>query len=157
MLGGRNVRHQPADARQNIDGGKVRPFRQRPRQDDVTIEDSPHRIRHGFVHVIALDQDRVEPRDAAALSGPRALQKLGQDGEHRRRIAAGRRRLAAPYRSAEDLINIGAYADGTNPEIDRAKAMMGDIREFLVQGAEEHCEWDGTVARLAELAEKAGR
>ena len=30
------------------------------------------------------------------------------------------RRLAATYRSAEDLINIGAYADGTNAEIDRA-------------------------------------
>ena len=35
--------------------------------------------------------------------------------------------------------------------------MMGDIREFLVQDAEEHCEWDRTVTRLAELAEKAGR
>jgi len=67
------------------------------------------------------------------------------------------RRLTATYRSAEDLINIGAYTDGTNPEIDRAKAMMGDIREFLVQSAEEHCKWDGTVARLAELAEKPGR
>ena len=76
--------------------------------------------------------------------------------EHRA-SADALRRMAATYRSAEDLINIGAYADGTNPEIDRAKSMMGDITEFLVQGAEEHCEWDGTVARMAELAERAGR
>jgi len=67
------------------------------------------------------------------------------------------RRLAATYRSAEDLINIGAYADGTNPEIDRAKSMMGAITEFLVQDADEHCEWDVTVTGLAELAERAGR
>ena len=67
------------------------------------------------------------------------------------------RRLMATYRSAEDLINIGAYADGTNPEIDRAKSMMGAITEFLVQDADEHCEWDVTVTGLAELAERAGR
>jgi flagellum-specific ATP synthase len=67
------------------------------------------------------------------------------------------RRLMAIYRSAEDLINIGAYADGTNSEIDRAKSMMGAITEFLVESADEHCEWDGTLVRLAELAERAGR
>jgi flagellum-specific ATP synthase len=75
--------------------------------------------------------------------------------EHRH--AAGLlRRLTATYRSAEDLIRIGAYAEGANPEIDRAKAMMGPIEEFLIQSAEERCDWTHTLARLRELAESAG-
>ena len=72
--------------------------------------------------------------------------------EHR--AAAGAlRRLAATYRSAEDLINIGAYTDGTSPEIDRAKSMIDEIRSFLIQGAEEHCGWRETIARLHQIAE----
>ena len=72
--------------------------------------------------------------------------------EHRAASAA-LRRLTATYRSAEDLINIGAYTDGTSPEIDRAKSMIDEIRSFLIQGAEERCEWQETIARLHEIAE----
>jgi len=71
--------------------------------------------------------------------------------EHRA-AADSVRRLAATYRSAEDLINIGAYTDGTNSDIDRAKAMIGDIRTFLVQVADEHCRWDDIIARLHDLS-----
>ena len=61
------------------------------------------------------------------------------------------RRLTATYRSAEDLINIGAYSDGTSPEIDRAKAIVPLIDDFLMQSADEHCDWESTVRRLMEL------
>jgi len=63
------------------------------------------------------------------------------------------RRLTATYRSAEDLINIGAYSDGTSAEIDRAKAMMPLVEEFLMQNADEHCPWDDTIQRLLELGD----
>jgi len=72
-----------------------------------------------------------------------------------RAAADSLRRLAAAYRSAEDLINIGAYADGTNPEIDRAKAAIDDIRAFLTQQADEHSDWDSTLSMLTNLAKKA--
>jgi len=72
-----------------------------------------------------------------------------------RRASAALRRLVATYRSAEDLINIGAYRDGSNPDIDRAKAMIGPIREFLAQGAEEHCTWGDTMERLVGLEARA--
>jgi len=65
------------------------------------------------------------------------------------------RRLLATYRSSEDLINIGAYADGSSPEIDQAKAMMPAISRFLTQGSEEHCGWAETVRHLNALAEAA--
>ncbi len=53
--------------------------------------------------------------------------------------AAGRglSELLAAYRRAEDLINIGAYAEGTNPKIDRALKLMDGINAFLCQGQDE--------------------
>jgi flagellum-specific ATP synthase len=74
--------------------------------------------------------------------------------EHRA-AADSLRRLTATYRSAEDLINIGAYTDGTNPDIDRAKSMIADIRRFLIQRADEDCDWDDTIAQLHSLARQA--
>jgi flagellum-specific ATP synthase len=42
--------------------------------------------------------------------------------------------VIATYREAEDLINIGAYAKGSNPRIDFAIAMQDKVNNFLKQG-----------------------
>ena len=52
-------------------------------------------------------------------------------------LAGELRRILATYRDAEDLVNIGAYAEGSNPEIDEALRLMPAIRAFLRQGMEE--------------------
>jgi len=88
------------------------------------------------------------------LASVSRLMPMVTTAEHRR-AAASLRGLTATYRSAQDLISIGAYADGSNAEIDRAKAMFAPIQEFLVQGAEEHCEWADTTNRLQALAQLA--
>jgi len=88
------------------------------------------------------------------LASVSRLMPMVTTAEHRR-AAASLRGLTATYRSAQDLISIGAYADGSNAEIDRAKAMFAPIQEFLVQGAEEHCEWADTTSRLQALAQLA--
>jgi len=72
--------------------------------------------------------------------------------DQHRSAADSLRHLLATYRSAEDLINIGAYTDGTNPDIDRAKSMIDSIRGFLVQRADDHSDWDHTIAHLQALA-----
>lgn len=41
--------------------------------------------------------------------------------------------IMATYRSAEDMISIGAYVDGSDPTIDFAKKMMPQINGFLRQ------------------------
>ncbi len=71
-----------------------------------------------------------------------------------RRAAMELRRLAAAYRSAEDLINIGAYSEGSNPEVDRARAMIGKINAFLQQTSEEDCRWEDTISRLLALRDE---
>lgn len=44
------------------------------------------------------------------------------------------RKILADYLSAEDLINVGAYVRGSNPDIDEAIAFRPQLMEFLRQG-----------------------
>jgi len=61
------------------------------------------------------------------------------------------RKLLAVYAEAEDLINVGAYVKGTNPEIDEAIDKMPMIRDFLVQGIEEHAGLQETFDKAVEI------
>jgi flagellum-specific ATP synthase len=61
------------------------------------------------------------------------------------------RALLATYREAEDLINIGAYAHGSNPAIDQAIAAIGNIKSFLQQDVNENTPMAETVQRLKAL------
>lgn len=66
--------------------------------------------------------------------------------------AARVKRLLAAHRGAEDLINVGAYVRGSNPEIDRAVKAHGPIMAFLRQGIGEGADLEATRKALAELA-----
>ncbi len=57
--------------------------------------------------------------------------------EAHRTFAGDMRRVLATYRDAEDLVNIGAYVNGSNPEIDRSIRLMPAVRRFLQQGLYE--------------------
>lgn len=61
------------------------------------------------------------------------------------------RSLLATYREAEDLINIGAYAHGSNANIDRAIASIDQIKSFLQQDVDENTPIAETVERLKML------
>jgi flagellum-specific ATP synthase len=58
------------------------------------------------------------------------------------------RAILATYREAEDLINIGAYATGSNLNIDQAIQRIGAVNEFLRQEVYEHTTLDATISRL---------
>ena len=60
---------------------------------------------------------------------------------------------ALAYDEAEDLINIGAYAQGSNPRIDRALGLIEPLRTFLGQTAAEGEPFDTHVQRLMGLLE----
>lgn len=57
----------------------------------------------------------------------------------------------ATYRDSEDLINIGAYAKGSNPQIDMAIDMYQPIRQFLTQGIKDRIDIDESVMQLNNL------
>ncbi len=69
------------------------------------------------------------------------------------RAAQRIRELMAVYREAEDLINIGAYQQGSQPRIDEAIARIDAIRSYLQQGMQEFSPFEETVARLFRLIE----
>jgi len=61
-------------------------------------------------------------------------------------------RWLAAYQEAEDLIQVGAYAKGADPDVDQAMARLPRIREWLCQRQEERSDYGETLRRLIELA-----
>jgi len=61
--------------------------------------------------------------------------------------------LIAVYREAEDLINIGAYKRGANPEIDRAVKLHSAIQGFLKQGMTESHTFEETLEMVKAIVE----
>ena len=61
--------------------------------------------------------------------------------------------LIAVYREAEDLINIGAYKKGANPEIDRAVKLHSAIQSFLKQGMTESHTFEETLGMVKKIVE----
>lgn len=62
--------------------------------------------------------------------------------------------LLSTYRSAEDMIAIGAYVDGSDPRIDTAKKLMPKIDRFLAQDVFEKVPHDLSYQRLKEIYEE---
>lgn len=72
------------------------------------------------------------------------------DEAHREAVAKVRKVLAS-YAEAEDLINIGAYQQGSNPDIDYALRYIGAVRRFLQQGKRETCSLEQTIQQLQAM------
>lgn len=59
--------------------------------------------------------------------------------------------MMATYRDAEDLISIGAYRQGSSPEIDQAIALHGPIDRLLLQNVGDQFTFDETVDMLNSI------
>ncbi len=75
------------------------------------------------------------------------------DTGHREQAALVRRMLAV-YARSEDLVRIGAYKSGADPDLDRALQARGAMRAFMTQSAEESATLAETRKRLAMLTEE---
>ncbi len=63
------------------------------------------------------------------------------------------RRMLADYTRSEDLIRIGAYQKGSDPDLDRAMQVMPNLRAFARQGAGEIAPIERSVPSLLTMAE----
>jgi len=61
--------------------------------------------------------------------------------------------MIAVYREAEDLINIGAYREGANPEIDRSVKLHNPIMSFLKQEMLESYTYEETLDMMKGIVE----
>lgn len=72
--------------------------------------------------------------------------------EHKR-LAGQLKNALATYNEAEDLINIGAYKSGSNPNIDRAIGKIDAINAFLQQDVDEKFTYEQALECLKEMFE----
>jgi flagellum-specific ATP synthase len=73
------------------------------------------------------------------------------------RAQAGQlRRLLAAYRDVRELVEIGAYVPGTNPDADTARAIWPGIQAFLTQDLDARCPAADAWAALAALLQTGG-
>lgn len=67
------------------------------------------------------------------------------------------RRMMAAYQEVEELVQIGAYVKGSNPEADRAIELRSDIEAMLRQGVSEPAQFADTIDRLRKIAALAAK
>lgn len=121
--------------------------------DDMNepIADAVRSILDGH---LVLSRDLAEKGHYPAIDLLASVSRLMPDVVEPRHMAWARKILGymSAYRRAETLINIGAYVRGSNPEVDAAIEMMGDVNAFLRQEVEEKAEFGECLRRLEALA-----
>lgn len=73
----------------------------------------------------------------------------GIAAEEHKEAAARLRSIVSLYESKRDLIALGAYAKGSDKELDRAIELMPKVEAFLRQGAGEVTGFDECVQKMA--------
>jgi len=132
-----------------------------------------------FYTVLAENDDRADPIvdiSRATLDGQIMLSRKLADATHypaidlegsisrvadkivskeHTRMARGVRRLWSLYSQNEDIIQIGAYETGSNPDLDRAIELKPAINRFLTQEHDEAYSFEQTVQLLAAVDEES--
>jgi flagellum-specific ATP synthase len=107
-----------------------------------------------------LDGHIILSRELGAMGHYPAIDVLNSVSRLEGRIAKPEQREAArllrgamaEYQRSEDLINLGAYAAGSNPRLDTAIRLRPKLQEFLRQGPEVAEPIDQTLEKLYTLA-----
>jgi len=124
--------------------------------DDLTepVSDAARGILDGHV---ALSRKLAAHGHYPAADLLESVSRVADDVCDKPHIAARRTllRLIAAYAEAEELINIGAYARGSNPDCDVAIEMKGTIDAFLRQEVDDKAAYPETCRRLIELSLEA--
>ncbi|HML60550.1 FliI/YscN family ATPase [Solidesulfovibrio sp.] len=102
---------------------------------------------------IVLTRDLADQGHFPAIDVLRSISRLRSDVTPKDALGAGREliRILATYRRVEDMVNIGAYARGANPDIDRAIDMIGPINDFLRQDIAASATLDESFAAITAL------
>lgn len=70
------------------------------------------------------------------------------------RLAAGKvRNMMSVYQQNQDLLLIGAYKSGSNPELDQAIRHMDAINRLLQQSVDTKVSFQETVEQLEKIVE----
>jgi FliI/YscN family ATPase len=123
--------------------------------DDMTepISDTAKGILDGH---ITLSRDLANKGHYPAISILDSISRVMTDvaGSAHMTAAKKLRRLMSIFKEVEDMVNIGAYVPGSNPEIDLAVRVQPMIEKFLRQEVREHLTFGHAQKLLLELNAK---
>jgi len=123
---------------------------------DEPIADAVRAIADG--HII-LSRELAAKNQFPAIDVLQSLSRVMNrvvSKEHRI-VASHLRDLLASYQENEDLINVGAYASGSNPKVDKAILIHNDILNLMkqMQGMSEPFSPEDLFDHMVELDSKA--
>jgi FliI/YscN family ATPase len=121
--------------------------------DDMTdpVADSVRSILDGH---IVLTREMADRGHFPAVDVLRSVSRLAPSlmtTGHARAVGT-LRELMATYRSAIDLIQVGAYVPGSDPKVDAACRAQPEIEGFLRQPIDERTSFPEAVQRVVRLA-----
>lgn len=118
---------------------------------DEPVADAVRSILDGHIVLSrALAHRNHFPAIDVLRSVSRCMPDVTQDAH---REASGKLlKSMAIYKESEDLVNLGAYAKGANPELDQAIAIYPELQKFLVQAVAEKSEFAAGLDRMRGLS-----
>jgi flagellum-specific ATP synthase len=101
---------------------------------------------------IVLSRELAEAGHFPAIDVERSISRVMTAVTSREHVAAARRlrQLLARYNKARDLIQLGAYAPGHDPELDAAVRLHPAIEQLLQQDMFEQSVLDSSLSHLAQ-------
>lgn len=120
--------------------------------DDMTepVTDTARGILDGH---IVLSRKIANKNQYPAIDVLQSVSRVMSDivTDQHKEMAFSIKKLLAVYREAEDLINIGAYVNGSNEEIDEAISKYKEIYSFLVQRVEQKFDIDKVLEEMNQI------
>ncbi|MBL1140481.1 MAG: flagellar protein export ATPase FliI [Proteobacteria bacterium] len=121
--------------------------------DNDPIADSARAILDGHIVLSKkIAESGIYPAINLELSISRVM-NLITDQEHQKETLA-LRHLNSIYQQNKDLISVGAYQPGADPELDLAIKLQPDFLRFINQGMNEKVNYAQSIEQLKELADK---
>lgn len=120
--------------------------------DDLTdpVTDAARSILDGH---IVLSRDLANRNHYPAIDVLKSISRIMKDivDEKHINIAGRLLDILATYSKYEDVISIGAYKEGTNPQVDQAIKMIDRINEFLKQDINTKSSFNDSIKEMFEL------
>ncbi len=102
---------------------------------------------------IVLTRELADQGHYPAIDVLKSISRLRSDVTPKEVLKAGQRFLSllATYKRVEDMINIGAYAKGSNAEIDLALKLIDPMNNYLRQNVDEHSPLEASFLQLQQM------
>jgi flagellum-specific ATP synthase len=107
---------------------------------------------------IVLSRKLAHEAHYPAIDILQSVSRLANDlrSEQRTGLAQQAQRYTSLYENSRDMLDLGAYQHGANPELDRAIAAMTPLRDFLCQSQNQSVDAEAAFGELQTLLQAGG-